>query len=150
MRTTTIPLAAAVLLLALTACSSPDDDSSSAGTASSPAAAEQPSTTPTPAETAALTTAVQAYTTAYFKGDTDTAYGALSKRCQGKVTPEMYGAVVKQAATDYGPAHPATDVHAEVSGTLARVTYKVQGLPKLDQEAQPWAREGGDWKYDAC
>ena len=70
-------------------------------------------------------------------------------RC-AKVTPEAYAGVVKKFAADYGPDHPATGVQAEVSGKLARVTYKVEGLPKFDQQAQPWAREGGAWKYDAC
>jgi hypothetical protein len=144
----TITLAAA-LLLPLTACSSSSDDAG-APASSSPAAEQKPSTTPTPADAAELTAAVQAYTAAYFKGDTDQAYDALSKRCQSKVTPEAYGAVVKKFAADYGPDHPATDVQADVSGELARVTYKVKGLPKLDQQAQPWAREGGAWKYDAC
>lgn len=142
----TITLAAT--LLALTACSS--NNEADAPAASSPAAEQEPSTTPTPADAAELTAAVQAYTAAYFKGDADEAYGALSERCRGKVTPEAYGAVVKQAAADYGPDHPATDVQAEVSGKLARVTYKVAGLPKFDQQAQPWTREGDAWKYDAC
>jgi ABC-type Fe3+-hydroxamate transport system substrate-binding protein len=90
----TITLAAA-LLLPLTACSSSSDDAG-APASSSPAAEQKPSTTPTPADAAELTAAVQAYTAAYFKGDTDQAYDALSKRCQSKVTPEAYGAVVKK------------------------------------------------------
>lgn len=148
----TITLAAA--LLALTACSSTDDKPSTAESrpaASSPAAEKQePTTTPTPAEAAELTAAVKAYTAAYFEGDADTAYGMLSARCAKKIGPEAYAAVVEQAKKDYGPDHPATDVQAEVSGKLARVTYKVKGLPKFDQQAQPWTREGDAWKYDAC
>ena len=148
MRTRATITLAAALLLPLTACSSSDDGAAEPG--SSATSEQQPSTTPTPADAAELTAAVQAYTAAYFKGDTDKAYGALTDRCQGKVTPEAYGAVVKKFAADYGPDHPATDVQADVSGSLARVTYKVKGLPKLDQKQQPWAREGGAWKYDAC
>lgn len=148
----TITLAAA--LLALTACTSSTDDGDSAPEPSSapPTTAEQqePSTTPTPADAAELTAAVQAYTAAYFEGDAEAAYGALSERCQGKVTAEAYGAVVEQAKADYGPDQAATDVQADVSGTLARVTYRVEGLPKFDQKQQPWTREGDDWKYDAC
>ncbi len=152
MRTTTATLAAtAAALLALTACSSSDDDTAADPTPSTPTAtAEAPTTTPTPADAADLTAAVQRYTTAYFKGDGDTAYAALSKRCKGKINATAYGSIVDQAAADYGPDHSATDVKADVSGELARVTYKVSGLPKLNQDAQPWAREGGDWKYDAC
>lgn len=146
----TITLAAA--LLALTACSSSSgDDSADAAPSSSPTSAEQqPSTTPTPADAAGLTEAVQAYTTAYFKGEASTAHRMLSERCKKKINELVFGASVKQAAKDYGPDHPATDVQAEVSGKLARVTYKVKGLPRFDQQAQPWTREGDDWKYDAC
>lgn len=152
MRTTTAVLATAAALLALTACSSGDDSSDADAPAPSITATTEPlsTTTPTPAESAELTAAVQRYTTAYFKGDGDTAYAALSKRCKGKIDAVAYGSIVDQAAADYGPDHPATDVQADVSGELARVSYKVQGLPKFDQQAQPWAREGGAWKYDAC
>jgi hypothetical protein len=154
MRTTTAALAtAATLLLALTACSSSGDDTADPAPstpATSPATAEEPTTTPTPADAAALEGAVKAYTAAYFKGDTKTGYATLSKRCAKAIDEALYEATVKQDAADYGTGHPATDVKAEVSGTLARVTYKVQGLPKFDQEQQPWTREGGTWKYDAC
>ena len=151
MRTRATITLAAVLLTTLTACSS--DDDTSAGTKPTPAArsnAEQPAEPAPDAEAAALSDAVKAYTKAYFAGDADTAHGMLSKRCQEKAEPTVFGAVVEQAAKEYGPDHPATDVKADVSGELARVSYKVEGLPKFDQEAQPWAREGGAWKYDAC
>lgn len=153
MRTRATITTAALLLTALTACSSGDDDSTDAAppaassSASTPASAE--SSAP-PADDAELTAAVQAYTDAYFAGEASTAYRMLSERCQKDINELMYGATVKQAATDYGPDHAATDVQAEVSGDMARVTYKIEGLPKLDQDAQPWAREGGAWKYDAC
>jgi len=143
---TTLLAVTAAALLALTACSSSGDDASS----ESSTTVEAPSITPTPADAALVTQAVQAYTTAYFKGDGDTAYATLSKRCAGKVTAADYSTAIEQAAADYGPDHAATDVRAEVSGALARVTYKVAGLPKFDQQSQPWAREGGTWKYDAC
>ena len=143
----TITLAAA--LLALTACSSGDDKPSTAE--SRPGAEQQePSITPTPAAAAELTAAVQEYTTAYFKGEASTAHRMLSERCKGKINELVYGATVDQAAKEYGPDHPATDVKADVSGELARVSYKVKGLPKFVQQAQPWTREGGAWKYDAC
>lgn len=149
-RTTT---AAAVLLLAtLTACSGPGHTEGEGPdpTASAPATSSKPSTTPTPADAAELTAAVQAYTTAYFKGEGSTAHRMLSERCKKEINELVYGATVDQAAKEYGPDHPATDVKAEVSGTLARVSYKVKGLPKFDQQAQPWTREDGAWKYDAC
>lgn len=145
----TTTLATVAALLALTACSSSTDDKP-ADPSTLATTAVQPSITPTPADAAVLSAAVQAYTAAYFKGDATTAYAALSKRCKGKIGAAEYAPVVQQAHTDYGSDHAATDVQADVSGVLARVTYKVAGLPKFDQEAQPWAREGGTWKYDAC
>lgn len=153
MRTTTATLTtAAALLLALTACSSGSDDPADPAPSSPTATVEQPSTTPTntpAADAASLERNVSMYTSLYF-GGTDAGYAFLSKRCKGKISAEAYAAVVKQAAADYGPDHAATDVKAEVSGELARVSYKVKGLPKFDQQAQPWALEGDAWKYDAC
>lgn len=154
MRTTTTATLAAVLLLALTACSSSDDDS----TDSKPAPAASSESSPTTEEssapaddnTAALEQAVKDYTAAYFKGEASTAHRMLSERCRGQINELVFGATVEQAAKEYGPDHPATDVEAEVSGELARVSYRVEGLPKFDQQAQPWTLEGGDWKYDAC
>ncbi|MFE0329058.1 hypothetical protein ACFW08_20195 [Streptomyces sp. NPDC058960] len=145
MRTRATITLAATLLLAVTACSSSDDNPKTA-----PATKAAPSTSPTPAAAAELEQAVRAYTAAYFKGDAETGYRTLSKRCQENTVRELYDATVKQAAKDYGPDHPATDVRADVSGDLARVSYKVRGLPKFDQAQQPWTREGGAWKYDAC
>jgi ABC-type glycerol-3-phosphate transport system substrate-binding protein len=147
----TITLATAALL-ALTACSSSNDDDAKPSTA--PATAEAPTTTPTntppPADAAALERVVDTYTNLYFAGEGKPAYAFLSKRCKAKADPAVYAATVEQAAKDYGPDHPATDVHATVSGDMGRVSYKVTGLPKFDQTGQPWTREGGDWKYDAC
>ncbi|MEV0981889.1 hypothetical protein [Streptomyces sp. NPDC049915] len=148
MRTITITLATAAALLALAGCSSSDD----AGPATDSGTPSAEPTVSVPAEHRDddLEAAVGVYTGAYFAGDDKTAYGMLSKRCQSAITPEAYKGVVEQAAKDYGPDHPATDVRAEVSGKLARVTYKVKGLPRFDQRAQPWALEGDAWKYDAC
>lgn len=147
-RITTV-LASASLLATLTACSSSSDDADKAtAPASSTARAEQP-TTPAPAADDGLEKAVFTYTAAYFEGDADTAYAALTKRCKGKISPEAYAAVVKQAHADYGEQHVTSFTADQVQGDLARVSYKV-GLPKFDQTGQPWAREGGAWKYDAC
>lgn len=149
---TTAVLLAAGLLATLTACGSSDDDKPAAPASPSSASAAETPAPSTPADngTTALTAAVQAYTAAYFKGDADTAYSALSARCAGKISKAQYEGVVTQAATEYGPDHPATNITADVSGDLARVTYKVDGLPKFDQSGQPWAREDGTWRYDAC
>lgn len=152
MRTTTTLAATAAALLALTACSSGDDSADEKPTTA--ATVEQPSTTPTntpaPADGVELERVAATYTDLYFGGSGKAAYAFLSKRCKAKADPAVFEATVEQAAKDYGPGHPATDVHATVSGDMGRVSYKVKGLPKFDQEAQPWAREGGTWKYDAC
>lgn len=164
MRTTTITLAAGALLLAaLTGCSSSDDDAAPGSTASpsAPAVTQEPSSSPQPEETggatgeptdgtAKLEQAVKDYTAAYFAGEASTAHRMLSERCRDQINELMFGATVKAAAEEYGPDHPATDVQAEVSGELARVSYRVEGLPKFDQSQQPWTLEGGAWKYDAC
>ncbi|MGQ4351972.1 hypothetical protein [Streptomyces drozdowiczii] len=148
---TTAAVLAAGLLATLTACGSSDDDkpAPSAPSASAPAS-ETPTTAPAADGTDALAKAVADYTDAYFGGEADAAYGALSVRCAGKITADQYKGVVEQAAAEYGPDHPATGITAEVSGDLARVTYAVKGLPKFAQSGQPWAREDGTWHYDAC
>jgi hypothetical protein len=159
MRTRATITTTALLLAALTACSSSDDstDAAPSSSPSAPATTSQPSDTPpatdpteTPVDDGDLEQAVKQYTDAYFAADTATAYGLLSKRCKGQMDEIVFGSLLKEATKQYGPDHPATDVKTQVSGDLARVTYKVEGLPKFDQQAQPWTREGGAWKYDAC
>ncbi|MFD4572085.1 hypothetical protein ACFWNK_01860 [Streptomyces sp. NPDC058417] len=138
----------ALALAAVTACSS--SDGGPAASDSGTPAAEPTASVPAAHQGDDLAAAVAVYTAAYFAADTDTAYGMMSKRCAGQIDRDSYRAVLEQAKADYGPDHPATDVKAEVSGTLGRATYKVKGLPKLDQQAQPWTLESKAWKYDAC
>ncbi|MFD3310078.1 hypothetical protein [Streptomyces sp. NPDC058694] len=144
----TITAIAAAALLALTACSSSSDDDKEQAPAST-----TPTNTPAPEQpkedTAALKTAVEAYTAAYFKGDADTTYGMLSARCTEEITKPVMQALTDRAKDDYGQQGVKRFTVDQVSGDLARVSYGV-GLPKFDQKQQPWAREGGDWKYDAC
>ncbi|MGW0012456.1 hypothetical protein ACWDVX_22270 [Streptomyces tendae] len=153
MRTRATITLAAALLLAVTGCSSNDDSSDDAAPATS-SSASTPTAEPThagePTANADLVQAVKDYTAAYFASDADRAYAALSARCQGEISAEAYRAVVQQAKTEFGPDHPATDVEADVQGEMARVSYKVKGLPKFDQTKQPWAYESGEWKFDAC
>jgi hypothetical protein len=154
MRTRTTTVLTAAALLALTACSSSDDKpAAEPPIATAPATSappSQPAASPSTGDTADLEQAVRDYTDAYFAGEASTAHRMLSERCRKEINPLVYGEMLRQAKKDYGPDHPATDVQAEVSGDMARVTYKVKGLPMLDQTQQPWAREGGAWKYDAC
>lgn len=140
---------AALLLAALTACSSSDDDAPVASDSGTPVA-EPTVSVPAGHEGDDLKAAVAVYTASYFAGDADTAYSMLSARCAKKIAKDSYADVVKQAAADYGADHAVGDVRAEVSGSMGRATYKVTGLPKFDQQSQPWALEGDAWKYDAC
>ncbi|MEU5048071.1 hypothetical protein [Streptomyces griseorubiginosus] len=154
MRTTATLAATAAALLALTACSSGSDDSADP-TPSTSATVEVPTITPTDVSALAndeenLARVAETYTSLYFAGEGEPAYVFLSKRCKAKADPAAFEATVEQAAKDYGPGHLARDVRATVSGDMGRVSYTVQGLPKFDQQGQPWTREGGDWKYDAC
>ncbi|MFM9566133.1 hypothetical protein [Streptomyces turgidiscabies] len=144
--TTALLAVAGAALLSLTACTSTDEPAIDTA-ASSPAA--EPTTTPTPAESAELQLAVRRYTAAYFQGASEVAYAVLSKRCQGQITEDAYGAVVEQAKADYGQQTVKSVSVDKMAGDLARVSYTVS-LPKFDQQGQAWVREGGAWKYDAC
>jgi hypothetical protein len=156
MRTRATTMLAAVLLLAVTACSSSDDDGTDAApasTPSAPAAGSEPTTSGTPAETSAdaaeLERAVRAYTAAYFADKPDTTYGMLSARCKERITPAAMAALTERAVGDYGQQDVKRFEVDQLSGDMARVSYGV-GLPKFDQKQQPWVRESGVWKYDAC
>jgi hypothetical protein len=138
------------LLAALAACSSSSDDKADTPNSSAAKVTETPTTTPTPPDAVDLERVADTYVNLYFGGAGEGAYAFLSKRCRAKADPATYAATVDQAAKDYGPDHPATDVYATVSGGMGRVSYKVKGLPKFDQQGQPWTVEGGAWKYDAC
>lgn len=146
-RHTATTAAAAALLLALTGCADvissepkPDD------TISSPSA-EQPKADPARAD---LEKAVRAYSAAYFKPDGAAAYATLSKRCQTKAgDAELFAGIVDTAAKAYGKQEIQTLTIDQLAGDLARVSY-TYSVPKLNQSSQPWVREAGAWKYDAC
>ncbi|WP_371602304.1 hypothetical protein OG345_05290 [Streptomyces sp. NBC_01220] len=151
---TTAAIAAGLLAATLTACGSSDDKATAPETTT--AASQPPTSTslsptaPVGDESAALKAAVAAYTDAYFAPDPDTAHRMLSARCQTEISQAALSGILDQAAVDYGQ-HKATGITVDQqSGDLARVTYGVEGLPKFDQKSQPWVREGGQWRYDAC
>ncbi|MGW0932029.1 hypothetical protein [Streptomyces sp. NPDC002644] len=159
MRIRVLPAAMVVALSLLTGCSSGDasqeEESPKAGAVDT-AAEEKPAT----AETRALAKDVRTYIGAYFGNDASTSLGMMSQRCQDvlaheaehadKRGEEAYAAAVADIAEKHGPRE-ATDVTVdEVSGDQARVSYRVKGLPEFDQKGQPWLREKGAWKYDAC
>ncbi|MFD4814846.1 hypothetical protein [Streptomyces sp. NPDC058418] len=154
MRTRTAFTAGSALLIAtLVGCSSTPEFSTPAVTAQPSSSSSEAPSEPAKAEqdqaAADLEKAVRAYSDAYFKPDTKAAYGMMSARCKSETTEAVYGAFVEVAAKDYGVQEIRTLTVDQISGDLARVSY-TYAVPKLDQKQQPWAREGGVWRYDAC
>lgn len=154
-RTTVLLIAA---LLTLTACTSDDKPGDADGKPS--AAARKPSTTPSRsatsgADTAGLEAAVRAYNDAYFANDPDTTFGMLSARCQKQITRAGVAVLTERAEQteraigDSEPKEVKRFEVNEISGDGARVSYGV-GLPKFDQQQEPWTREAGVWRYDDC
>lgn len=145
----TITLLTTAGLLALTGCSSNASPPNTAASAASdtPTAAPSPKVDP---ERANLDKAVRAYSSTYFAPDGKAAYAALSKRCQDKAgDADVFAIVVDTAAKAYGKQQIQTLTIDQLAGDMARVTY-TYSVPKLNQTSQPWAREGGTWRYDGC
>lgn len=143
---TTIATTAA--LLALTACSSDDGDSSTAESDASAPASKQ-DTKPKDDGKAALEDSVRTYTKALFGGDGPTGYRLLSARCKQEMSPAQFQTMADQGHNDYGSLEIKTISVDQISGDLARVSYGV-GVPQFERKAQPWAREDGVWRWDAC
>jgi hypothetical protein len=140
-----------VTLLALTACTAGDESGGADDKPSARASVEarQPSTTPSPADTAGLEAAVREYTAAYFANKPETTYGMLSARCKKRITLAGMAALTERAVGDYGAQDVKRFEIDDVSGDVARVSYGV-GMPKFDQKQEPWTREAGVWRYDSC
>ncbi|MGW7296095.1 hypothetical protein ACWGIB_27380 [Streptomyces xiamenensis] len=100
-------------------------------------------------EEVALEEAVRAYTEALFAPDADAAYELLSARCKDEISADEYVGLADSAHNGYGARTIETISIDQLSGDLARVSYTI-GIPDLDREAQPWSREGGTWRWDAC
>ncbi|NYV75477.1 hypothetical protein [Streptomyces sp. UH6] len=162
MRIRSLPALTVVALSLLAGCSQDDEAADrGSGAASTGSAAESAAENkPSAGEARALERAVEAYVTAYFGNDAPTALGMMSQRCRSvlvheaehadKRGEEAYAAAVEQVAEEHGPREAADVTVDEVSGDRARVSYRVDGLPEFDQKGQPWAREDGAWRYDAC
>ncbi|PJN38971.1 hypothetical protein CG747_20730 [Streptomyces sp. CB02959] len=147
-RATTAVLAA-LLPVALTACSSTGDGK----TAKKPPVLTTP-TNHAPSATADqaradLEKAVRTYTAAYFKPDVTTAYSLISTRCREQITKPGLGMLLDRAHKASGARTVKTFTIDKFSGDMARVSYGV-GEPQYDQHDQPWTREGGHWRFDAC
>ncbi|ARF53090.1 hypothetical protein [Streptomyces gilvosporeus] len=149
MRTRTAAALAALLLAALTGCSSAvDSERPARSVPPTTATSSAPSATLDPSR-ADLEKAVRAYTAAYFKPDVTTAYGMVSTRCKEQITKPALAALLDRANQMDGDRTVKRFTIDKISGGMARVSYGV-GLPRYDQHGQPWTREGGHWRYDAC
>ncbi len=96
-----------------------------------------------------LRSAVEAYSDAFLAGDAAAAHALLSTRCRESLSEDQYATVVSTAAGAYGDATLTSFEVDEVSGDEARVTYRYDE-PAIDQENEPWLREGGAWHNDDC
>lgn len=136
----------AAALLALSACSSSNSDDKSTTAATGPTAA---ASTQHDDSNAGLTKAVADYTALLFEGN-PAGYKYLSARCKREMSHDEWTQLAKQGHHDYG-SQKATGIHIdELSGDLARVTYGAGNIPAMVRKAQPWAREDGIWRWDAC
>jgi len=96
-----------------------------------------------------LKSAVKAYSDAFLTGDATTAYKLLSERCRKRTSLSEFTGIVAGAEQVYGSALPLETYSAKVSDDLARVTY-TYSIKAINQEAEPWVREDGNWHQDDC
>ncbi|MEU8779627.1 hypothetical protein [Streptomyces sp. NPDC048606] len=152
---TAVLLAAA--LLGLTAC---DGDPAAAPAPATPSASPTPdagrpavpapSAPPDALAAGDLERVVREYSGHYFAGEGASAYVFLSARCRVAAgDAAAFADTIGRAAREYGPQEIATLTVDRIAGDTARVTY-TYAVPGLDRKEQPWTREGGAWKYDAC
>ncbi|WP_330262012.1 hypothetical protein [Streptomyces sp. NBC_00539] len=143
-------------ILALTACNS--DSTASPDPSHSwvrDTDVNEPTTPVAPGDLDAATRAdlerlVRAYSGHYFAGNGAAAYEFLSQRCTTKVGgADVFIAIVQSSAKAYGPQEIQTLTIDQLVGDMARVSY-TYSVPKLNQQAQPWVREAGAWRYDGC
>lgn len=134
-----------VLAVVLAACGGGGDPVAKPTRSASPSV----SVSSSPDPQVELRAAVQAYSDAYLTGKGAAAYALLSKRCQARSTPADFAALVKEAGDLYGSALPLKSFDADVSGDMARVTYTYD-LAAINQDSEPWVREGGAWHEDDC
>ncbi|MFT4081174.1 MAG: hypothetical protein QM638_01180 [Nocardioides sp.] len=141
--------------LALTACGGGGDQKTTISV-TTPAASTSTSTSTEAAEPSAsdsaprIRDAVQAYSDAFLTGEGAKAYGLLSTRCQERTSQSDFEATVSQAGEQYGNALSFASFSADVSGTMARVTYTYADYPEIDQDSEPWVLEDGAWHEDDC
>ena len=122
------------------------------GGSAAPAGAQSAALSAAPSAASAsaeLKAAVQAYSDAFLTGEATTAYKLLSERCRKRTSLSEFTGIVTAAKQMYGSALPLQTYSAKVSDDLARVTY-TYAVKAINQEAEPWTREGGRWHQDDC
>lgn len=145
-------LTAAALATALTACSSSSDDDKAAPPAGNTAAGPAPAAgnqDPAATDKAALTKAITDYTALLFEGD-PAGYTYLSTRCKIDMTKYEWAVLAKKGHHDYGSQKATNITVDQLSGNLARVSYGAGNIPAMNRKGQPWTRENGTWRWDAC
>lgn len=141
------------LVVLVTACSSSSDSAPTGSSASSSTSTEATSTTVTPSTDVTtgapqLESSVRAYTEAFLGGDAEASRALLSSRCQGDTSATQWKSIVTRAATEYGDA-TITTYSEDVDGQLAVATYELSD-PVLNQTAERWILEQGEWRNDDC
>lgn len=154
-----IPVLVAVTVAAtLAACSSDNDSTENSATdPTAPASSASTATVSAPASTAStpdeagnLEAAVRAYSSAFLTGKADNAYTLLSERCRDRTAKSEFAVVVQTAGKRYGEK-PIQTLSPQISGDMARVTYTYgPAAAELNQDREPWVREGGKWHNDDC
>jgi hypothetical protein len=98
---------------------------------------------------AELEAAVRSYSEAYLGGQAEAAHSLLSARCQTRISLADFRPVVAGGQQAYGTAKLTSLTIDDLAGDLARVTYRYD-VAAIDQEREPWVREGGRWHQDDC
>jgi len=142
---------ATLVLVVVTGCSSDNDGSTSSAPKDTTRSVTPTTTTisPTRDEETVLRSAVTKYSGAFLTGDSPIAYGLLSARCKKRMSAAEFSDIVAGAKDMYGSALPIKTFHAQISGDLARVTYTYD-VSAINQDSEPWVREGGHWHEDDC
>lgn len=149
MRHCTAAVATVLFFCTLAACSSAGDrPPPTTAPVSGPSTKPRP-VAPSDDSEAELAREVRAYGEAYFRADTATAYSHVSARCKEKLPREAYEKVLLNAVSEYGRQGVRLVKVELISGDTALVSYSYD-LPQLDEAKQQWARERGQWRFDAC
>lgn len=95
--------------------------------------------------TTGIQVAVRLYSDSSLAGDASTAYRLLSVRCQARVSEKEFAA----KAAGSGRFTSVLTVKAKVHGDRALTSYTYP-IKALNQTAEPWVREGGEWRRNRC